>query len=281
MKKKYFFKILLLIGIVLSLSACQSSLFNPQGHIAIEQRLLILISFFMMLMIVIPVILMTIVFSIKYSFSNKNAKYSPNWDHSKKIEMFIWIIPIFIISCLAVLSWKATYKLEPSRALHSFIKPIKIDVIALDWKWLFIYPDYNIATINQVVFPINTPIVFRITSNSVMNSFFIPSLGSQIYAMAGMEKKLHLIGNVSGSYKGFSANYSGSGFSNMKFRAIVKINNTAFNKWITIVKRSNHSLNTMKMFYYIAQPYHKYDIEYFSSVHNNLFKKVIKRFKNN
>lgn len=272
---------LLLMGIILSLSACQNSLMNPQGHIAVEQRLLILISFFMMLIIIIPVIFMTMIFSIKYRCSNKNEKYSPNWNHSKIIEFFIWVIPICIILCLSILSWKATYKLEPSRALTSVIRPINIDVISLDWKWLFIYPDYQIATINQVILPINTPIVFRITSNSVMNAFFIPSLGSQIYAMAGMQTKLHLISNFSGSYKGFSANYSGRGFSDMKFKAIVKINKNAFNKWITMVKNSHYSLNTMKMFNYIAQPYHKYDIEYFSSVHNNLLNQIIHKFKNN
>lgn len=279
MKKKYFFKILLLISILLSLSACQIPLFHPKGYIALEQRSLILISFIMMLIIVVPVICMTIIFSVKYNFVN-NKKYTPDWNHSKIIELFIWIIPICIISFLAILSLKATYKLEPSRSLCTYVKPININVIALDWKWLFIYPEYHIATINQVVFPVNTPIVFNITSSSVMNSFFIPSLGSQIYAMAGMKTKLHLIGNTSGNYKGFSSNYSGHGFSDMKFRALIKINNAAFNQWISIVKGSHYSLNTMKMFHYIAIPYHKYDVEYFSNVHSGLFDEVIKKFKN-
>ncbi|MDE5285695.1 MAG: cytochrome o ubiquinol oxidase subunit II, partial [Buchnera aphidicola] len=156
-------------------------------------------------------IFMTIYFSFKYKNSNKNQIYKPNWCESNKIEVIIWTVPILIISFLAFLTFHYTYKLEPSKHLISKYSPMRIDVVALDWKWLFIYPDYNVATINKIVFPVNRPIIFHITSNSVMNSFFIPSLGSQVYAMPGMITKLNLVANDIGIYNGLSSNYSGKG----------------------------------------------------------------------
>ncbi|MDE5285650.1 MAG: cytochrome o ubiquinol oxidase subunit II, partial [Buchnera aphidicola] len=165
--------------------------------------------------------------------------YKPNWCESTKIEATVWTIPILIISFLACLTWHYTHKLEPSKHLISKYSPIKIDVVALDWKWLFIYPDYHIATINKIVLPINRPIIFHITSNSVMNSFFIPSLGSQVYAMPGMITKLNLVANDLGIYKGLSSNYSGKGFSNMKFVVKSVKDKKDFIYWINQVKRSS------------------------------------------
>jgi len=222
---------------------------------------------------------MTLFFVWKYRITNLHEQYSPNWDQSHRIEILIWTIPILIIIFLAFLSWKSTHRLEPSKPLYSLVKPITIDVVALDWKWLFIYPEYNIATINEVSFPIKTPINFRITSNSVMNSFFIPALGSQIYAMAGMTTKLHLLANEPGNYKGFSANYSGRGFSDMKFSVIASSNKELFDRWVKNVKKSPHTLNTMKMFHYISKSNNKFFIQYFSHADNNLLNKIVKQFK--
>ncbi|CAL4324535.1 ubiquinol oxidase subunit II [Buchnera aphidicola] len=278
MKAKNFFRILLLVTSFLFLSGCQSIILDPKGYISMEQSSLIITSFLMMLLVVVPVIFMTVFFVWKYSITSKNTKYSPNWDQSHKIEIFIWVLPILIIFFLACLSWKSAHRLEPSKPIHSFVKPIEIHVVALDWKWLFIYPEYNVATINEISFPINTPIVFRITSNSVMNSFFIPALGSQIYAMAGMETKLHLLANESGYYKGFSANYSGRGFSDMKFSVIATSNKKLFDKWIKNVKKSPYTLNTMKMFHYIAFYKNKFSVQYFSHVNNDLLNKIIHQF---
>lgn len=272
-----FLKKISLMFIFLEMSGC-SSLLNPQGSIAKDECSLILISFIMMLFVVIPVIFMTIYFSIKYRSTNINEIYKPNWSYCKKIETVIWTVPILIISCLAFLAWHYSHKLEPKKSIVSLYNPIKIDVIALDWKWLFIYPDYHIATINEIMFPKNRPVVFRITSNSVMNSFFIPSLGSQIYAMPGMITKLNLVSNSSGEFKGISSNYSGRGFSNMKFTAISVSNNTIFLNWIKKAQNSSQKLNTMKIFNRISNPNENYSVAYFSNIKKNLFYEIANKY---
>ncbi|MBK4775797.1 ubiquinol oxidase subunit II [Candidatus Pantoea edessiphila] len=263
------------------LSGCESALLNPKGQIALQQRSLILTAFCLMLIVVIPAIFMTILFAWKYRETNINAKYSPNWSHSNKIEAVVWTIPIIIVLFLSILSWKSTHELEPSRPIRSNVRPIEIDVVSLDWKWLFIYPKQGFATINQIAFPVNTPILFKVTSNSVMNSFFIPQLGSQIYAMAGMQTKLNLIANQPGVYDGISSNFSGLGFSNMKFKTIVTRNNMEFEKWIINIKNSKNVINNMKDFENIAIPSKDDPVKYFSKVDPNLFLKVIEKFKMN
>ncbi len=162
---------------------------DPKGQIGLEQRSLILTAFGLMLIVVIPAILMAVGFAWKYRASNKDAKYSPNWSHSNKVEAVVWTVPILIIIFLAVLTWKTTHALEPGRPAHDE-KPITIEVVSMDWKWFFIYPEQGIATVNEIAFPANTPVYFKVTSDSVMNCFFIPRLGSQIYAMAGMQTGL-------------------------------------------------------------------------------------------
>ncbi|QCI20598.1 ubiquinol oxidase subunit II [Buchnera aphidicola (Brachycaudus cardui)] len=276
-----FFKILSLILTFFLLNGCDSFLFKPHGFIATEECSLILISFIMMLFIIIPVIIMTIYFSFKYRSTNINQVYKPNWCDSKTIEIIVWTIPILIISVLAFLSWNYTHKLEPRKSIVSFYKPIKIDVVALDWKWLFIYPDYHVATINEIMFPVDRPVLFRITSNSVMNSFFIPALGSQIYAMPGMVTKLNLIASSPGEYKGISSNYSGRGFSNMKFSAKSVMNNDMFLNWLRKIKNSSRKLNTMKMFNTISMPNENHTVEYFSNVKIDLFNKILHQYSNN
>ncbi|MCU4136770.1 ubiquinol oxidase subunit II [Buchnera aphidicola (Sitobion miscanthi)] len=270
----YFFKILSLMLIFFILNGCNGLLLSPHGAIAVEECSLILIAFIMMLFIIIPVIFMTIYFSFKYRSTNINKTYKPDWCDSKTIEIVVWTIPIVIVSILAFLSWNYSHKLEPKKPIVSFNDPIKIDAVALDWKWLFIYPDYKVATINEIMFPVNRPIIFRITANSVMNAFFIPSLGSQIYAMPGMTTELNLIANNPGKYKGISSNYSGKGFSNMKFSAISVLKNSTFIDWIKKIKNSSLKLNTMKIFNRISVPNENYSIEYFSSVKKHLFDQI-------
>ncbi len=227
------------------LSGCDSALLDPKGQIGLEQRSLILTALGLMLIVVIPAIAMAIGFAWKYRASNKDAKYSPNWSHSNKVEAVVWTIPILIIIFLAVLTWKTTHALEPSKPLVHDAKPVTIEVIAMDWKWFFIYPEQGIATVNEIAFPANTPVEFKITSNSVMNSFFIPRLGSQIYAMAGMQTQLHLIADEAGTYDGISSNYSGKGFSGMKFKAIATPDMNTFNQWVAKAKQSPNAINDM------------------------------------
>ena len=271
--------ILSLIAGTLLLSGCDNALLNPKGQIALEQRSLILTAFGLMLIVVIPAVLMAIVFAWKYRASNTNAKYSPNWSHSNKVEAVVWTIPILIIIFLGVLTWKSTHALEPSKPLASDVKPVEIDVVALDWKWLFIYPEQGIATVNQIAFPANTPVSFKITSNSVMNSFFIPTLGSQIYAMAGMQTKLHLIANEPGTFDGISSNFSGRGFSGMKFKAIATQNDAEFQQWVAKVKAAPNALANMEDFEKLAAPSENHPVEYFSSANPELFVQIINKFK--
>ncbi|OON37532.1 cytochrome o ubiquinol oxidase subunit II [Izhakiella australiensis] len=270
--------ILSLIAGTLLLSGCNSALLDPKGQIALEQRSLILTAFGLMLIVVIPAIAMAVIFAWKYRASNTNAKYSPNWSHSNKVEAVVWTIPILIILFLGILTWKSTHALEPSKPLASDVKPIEVEVVALDWKWLFIYPEQGIATVNQLAFPANTPVNFRITSNSVMNSFFIPTLGSQIYAMAGMQTKLHLIANQAGTYDGISSNFSGRGFSGMKFKAIATPDNATFEQWVAQAKQSPNALNSMEDFEKLAAPSENNPVEFFSSVKPELFKDIIEKF---
>ena len=245
----------LFAGTVL-LSGCNSALLDPKGQIGLEQRSLILTAFGLMLIVVIPAILMAVGFAWKYRASNKDAKYSPNWSHSNKVEAVVWTVPILIIIFLAVLTWKTTHALEPSKPLAHDEKPITIEVVSMDWKWFFIYPEQGIATVNEIAFP----------------------AGSQIYAMAGMQTRLHLIANEPGTYDGISASYSGPGFSGMKFKAIATPDRAAFDQWVAKAKQSPNTMSDMAAFEKLAAPSEYNQVEYFSNVKPDLFADVINKF---
>ncbi|MGP4123329.1 MAG: cytochrome o ubiquinol oxidase subunit II [Sodalis sp. (in: enterobacteria)] len=268
-----------LFNVVALVSGCRDMvLMNPKGQIGLEQRSLILTALGLMLIVVIPAIIMAFVFAIKYRASNTKATYNPNWSHSRKVELVVWTIPILIILFLATLTWKSTQALDPSKPIASDIKPLMIQVIAMDWKWLFIYPEQGIATVNEIAFPANVPVEFKITSNSVMNSLFIPQLGGQVYAMAGMNATLHLIANEPGSYKGISSNFSGQGFSGMKFTAVATPDEASFEGWVQKVKASSNILSTMDAYEQLAVPSENHPVKYFSRVKSNLYQDVIGKF---
>lgn len=268
-----------LFSVAALVSGCSDMvLMNPKGQIGLEQRSLILTALGLMLIVVIPAVVMAFVFAIKYRASNTKATYSPNWSHSSKVELVVWTVPILIIIFLATLTWKSTHALDPSKPIASEAKPVTIQVVAMDWKWLFIYPEQGIATVNEIAFPANVPVKFEITSNSVMNSFFIPQLGGQIYAMAGMNATLHLIANEPGSYKGISANFSGRGFSGMKFTAVATPDQAGFDEWVQKVKASPETLGTMEAYEQLAAPSEYHPVEYFSSVKPSLYQDVIGKF---
>ncbi|MCR3754736.1 MAG: cytochrome bo3 ubiquinol oxidase subunit 2 [Candidatus Westeberhardia cardiocondylae] len=271
--------IISIITILLTGCSEKIALMHPQGTIGKEEKSLILIAITIMLIIIIPVIIMELIFCIKYRNSINKKYYKPNWHHSNIIEFTIWTIPILIIIFLATLTWISTKKLDPNNPIQSDKHPILIQVISLDWKWLFIYPKYNIATINEISFPINTPVQFQITSSSVMNSFFIPQLGSQIYAMNGMKSTLHLIANQTGTYQGISSNFSGSGFSKMKFTVLAKDTKNDFKTWIQNIKNSTNILDDIN-YQKIQQPSTHNTPIYFSYVKKNLFNNIINNFKN-
>ena len=268
----------LLIATAGLLSGCDMALMSPKGQVGLEQRSLILTALGLMLIVVIPVIIMAVAFSRKYRASNTNATYTPDWSHSNKIEVVVWTVPVIIVAILAVITWNTSHDLDPYKPLESNVKPIQVDVISLDWKWLFVYPELGIASVNELAFPVNTPVNFRITSDSVMNSFFIPQLGGQIYAMPGTQTKRHLIANEAGQFKGVSGSYSGAGFSGMKFKAIATLDQAGFDAWVAKVKESPKLLSTMGEFDALAEQSQNHPVEYFASADPKLFVNVINKF---
>jgi cytochrome o ubiquinol oxidase subunit 2 len=269
---------LLLLASASLLTGCDMALMNPKGQIGLEQKSLILTALGLMLIVVIPVIIMAVVFARKYRASNTDAKYTPDWSHSNRIEAVVWTVPVIIVVILATITWKTSHELDPYKPLDSEVKPILVDVISLDWKWLFVYPELGIASVNELAFPVNTPVNFRVTSDTVMNSFFIPQLGGQIYAMAGMQTKLHLIANEPGVYDGISSSYSGAGFSGMKFKAIATQDPAGFEAWVAKVKQSPKQLTTVAQFNALAKPTEYHPVEYFSSADPALFVNLINKF---
>lgn len=237
---------------VLFLSSHSIVLLNPKGMIAEKQRALMIEAVLLMLIVVVPVFVLTFGIAWRYRASNKKAKYSPDWDHSRILESIWWLVPLAIMSVLAVITWFSSHELDPYKSLASDVKPIKIQVVALPWKWLFIYPEQHIATVNFMQFPARTPIDFDITADAPMNSFWIPQLGGQVYAMTGMSTKLHLIANEAGEYKGSSANLSGRGFAGMKFVAKAS-SQVEFNQWVHTTRLSKSSL-TIDSYNELAKP---------------------------
>ncbi|OLL28673.1 ubiquinol oxidase subunit II [Burkholderia sp. SRS-W-2-2016] len=266
-------------SLLLLLSGCSNlDILNPKGSVGVAERDLIATSTWAMLIVVVPVIALTLFFAWRYRASNRNADYQPGWTHSTAVEVVVWTIPTLIILFLAVLTWRTTHELDPYRPLESQVKPINVEVVALDWKWLFIYPDLGIASVNQLAIPVGTPVNFRITSDTVMNSFFIPQLGGQIYAMAGMQTRLHLIADHAGDFAGTAANFSGKGFSDMKFRTLAT-SPEEFNAWVAKVRASSDRLD-MDRYHAVSEPSEKDPVRYFSTVDPKLFNNIIARYNN-
>lgn len=253
-------------------------LFDPKGPIGETERFVIVVAFVLMLIVVIPVIIMAFWFSRKYRAGNSNAEYRPKWSYSHKIELVIWLVPAVIVTCLSILIWITTHRLDPYKPIESTAKPINIEVVSLDWKWLFIYPDENIAIVNQLVFPANVPLSFKITSDSVMTSFFIPQLGSQIYAMAGMQTRLHLLADETGTYAGQNQQYSGEGYSHMTFDAIA-VSSEQFTAWLQDIKQSPKTLDIPR-YLELEKPTHGYPVTSFGSVKPGLFYDIIGKYHN-
>ncbi|MCY4044749.1 MAG: ubiquinol oxidase subunit II [Cellvibrionales bacterium] len=259
------------------LTGCDAALINPKGPIGLAERDLIYLSVGLMLIVVLPAMFMAVYFFLKYR-ETQGAEYEPSFTHSSKIEWVVWMVPVIIIVILATITWITTHRLDPYKPLEHENPPITIQVISLDWKWLFIYPEQGIASVSEMAFPINTPIAFKVTSDTVMNSFFIPRLGTQIYTMAGMQTQLHLIADKPGNYKGISSGYSGHGFSDMKFTAIATETPEDFQKWVQKVKASPNKLSSEADFNKLAKPSYGYPVTYYSSVKPNLFKETMDKY---
>lgn len=202
------------IGLV---TGCSPGVLDPAGPVAMGERTVLFNALAIMLCIVVPTILLALSVGWWFRAGNGKAEYRPEWSYSGRLELLVWSIPALVVIFLAGLTWISTHELAPEKPLESRVRPVQVQVVSLDWKWVFIYPELGVATVNRLVIPAGTPISFRITSGTVMNSFFIPQLGSQIYAMSGMDAKLHLQADKPGRFHGLSAHYSGEGFADMNF----------------------------------------------------------------
>ena len=221
----------------LGLGACSEGVLAPAGPVAATETQILFETFTAMMLVVVPVIVMTLGFAWWFRASNRRARYLPDWSYSGKVEFIIWIIPLLLIVFLATLAWSGAHDLDPYRPLKSDRRPVRVDVVSLDWKWLFVYPDYGVASVNEMAVPTGTPIELHLTSGTVMNSFFVPQLGSQIYTMAGMQTRLALQADRPGTYRGLSAQFSGDGFSDMNF-TVQAGDEASFTRWIARAKAS-------------------------------------------
>jgi cytochrome o ubiquinol oxidase subunit 2 len=215
---------------------------DPQGPVASAERLILLNAAAIMLVVVLPVIVLTLAFAWRYRASNRGSAYRPDWSYSGYVELVTWSIPTMVVFLLAAVAWIGSHQLDPAVSLQADARPMRIEVVSLDWKWLFIYPDQQVAAVNQLEIPTGVPIEFVLTSTSVMNSFFIPQLGSQIYTMPGMTTRLNLLAERPGDYPGLSANFSGDGFSDMRF-LVHAVPAAQFKSWLEHTRGSGAILD--------------------------------------
>lgn len=261
----------------LLLTGCSKLLIlNSKGPIGQEETLLIYKSIAAMLIVIVPVFIMTYLFVKRYRASNDDAEYDPDFVHSTAVEVVIWTVPILIVTFLSYLVWVKTYELDPYKPIASEHEPLNIQVISLDWNWLFIYPDHDIAMINELVIPEDVPLSFKLTSATVMTSFFIPQLGSQMYAMGGMQTQLNLMADEPGVYEGKNIEYSGVGYDTMHFKVIAKTREE-FDSWFVEAREQNNPLD-MAAYNELNQPIVDYPVTIFSSVEPGLFNHVMSIF---
>ena len=266
------------------LAGCDTVVLAPSGFVAAQQRDLLLTSTLLMLIIVIPVMGLTAFFAWRYS-ERRRSRYDPDWHHSTGLELVIWAAPLMIIICLGAITWTGTHLLDPFRPLEQLgerrpvpenTPPLEIQVVALDWKWLFIYPKEGIATVNDVAVPVDHPVRFHLTSQSVMNAFYVPALAGMIYAMPGMESQLHAVMNVPGDYEGFSSNYSGAGFSGMRFR-LHGLTQADYDVWIAKARIDGQPVLGRAEYLALAQPTENVPPSSWSDVDADLFDRIVNR----
>ena len=231
----------LLIGAA-ALSGCSEGVLDPKGPIAAAEREILFNSLAIMLAIVIPTIFATLGVAYWFRASNGRARYMPDFAYSGRLELLVWSIPAMTVLLVGGVAWVGAHELDPRRPIASGVDPVRVQVVSLDWKWLFIYPDQGIASVNHLTVPVGTPVSFELTSSGVMNSFFVPQLGSQIYTMAGMVTRLHLQADHEGTYRGLSANYSGDGFADMRF-TVDAVPPEAFAQWIDLARSAGPMLD--------------------------------------
>jgi cytochrome o ubiquinol oxidase subunit 2 len=245
---------------------------DPQGPIAAAERLILLNASAIMLVVVLPVIVLTLAFAWWYRASNARAAYEPDWSYSGHIELVTWSIPAMVVILLGAVAWIGSHQLDPARKLQSDATPMRIEVVSLDWKWLFIYPDQRVAALNDLVIPAGIPVEFSLTSATVMNSFFVPQLGSQIYTMPGMTTRLNLLAAQPGDYPGLSANFSGDGFSDMHF-LVHAVPAAEFAAWLTRTREATPALDA-DTYAQLARPAGDTQSRAYGSIDPNLFGRI-------
>ncbi len=248
---------------------------SPAGPIASGERRLMIISFLLMLLVVVPVLFITFSFAWRYRASNSNKVYQPNWDHSRIAETIWWLIPSLLIAVLATITWFSSHTYDPYRAIASHNRPLRVQVVALQWRWLFVYPDLHIASINYLGLPTDTPVHFDITADAPMNSFWIPQLGGQVYAMPGMNTQLSLLAAHEGTYYGSSANVSGKGFANMHFKAEA-MSPVTFNHWAQQV--STNAVLVAANYDTISKPTMDTRTHFYSAPTNDVYEHVLHKY---
>ena len=238
---RYALLAVVLIGVA-TLGGCTDGILDPQGPIALVERQILLNSLGIMLAIVIPVILAILGVAFWFRASNERARYRPDFTYSGRLEMLVWSIPAMTVFLVGGVAWVGAHDVSPRKPIVSTVKPLRVQVASLDWKWLFIYPDQGVASVNRLIIPVGTPVSLELTSSGVMNSFFVPQLGSQIYTMAGMMTRLHLQADHAGTYRGFSAQFSGEGFSDMHFDADA-VTDDEFTQWLDTARSAGPELD--------------------------------------
>jgi cytochrome o ubiquinol oxidase subunit II len=264
-------RVVLLAATVL-LSSCRKGVLDPHGPVGIAERLMLYDATAIMLAVVIPVILLTLGFAWWFRAGNPHARYRPDWEYSGRIEMITWSIPALVILFLGGIAWVGAHLLDPPRALKSSSPPLEVQVVSLDWQWLFIYPGQHIASLNHLVLPTGVPVRFSLTSTSVMNSFFIPQLGSQIYTMAGMTTHLNLQADQQGTYRGISAQFSGEGFADMRFD-VDAVPGSGFQAWVSDARAGSQVLDAAT-FTQLALPTRAKGTATYADVSEGLFEAI-------
>lgn len=282
--KKRWTVFLLVLGLIVSaflvaqvlISSPNFSVLAPKGIIAEQQKDLFYFALGLSAIIVLPVFALTIFIAWNYRAGNKKKRYEPEWGHSRLLESVWWGVPILLIFILSIVTYQTAHKLDPFKPIEADAKELKIQVISMNWKWLFVYPEQDIATVNYLQLPVDRPVKFQITADSAMNSFWIPELAGQIYAMPGMNTELHVLANKEGEYRGSSANISGRGFAGMKFMASVA-SESDFNEWVNSVKKSNPTLDSTA-YSELARPSTNNPPALYGSVEQDLFNGVIRKY---
>ena len=265
-----------IVLLALLASGCDRAVvLNPKGPIADAERGLLIDAFSVMMLVIVPVIVMAFLFAWRYHAS-RNARYEPTWDNSARIDAIVWLIPTLIVIAVAVLVWRSTHKLDPYREIVSSQPPLDVQVVAQDWKWLFIYPEQGVASVNELAIPAGRPISLRITSDTVMNSFYVPALAGQIYAMAGMQTRLQMLADAPGTFVGRNTQYSGSGFSDQFFK-VVATDPAGFDAWVAKAKQAPGKLDA-PTYAQLVQKSRFHPVTSYTVVEPRMFDQIIEKY---